>query len=107
MLNGKDVSGYSYSISVVGVEKTSFKVIGDTTVNVAFTKKAAGNSGATSMMSCMGSIGSATGVILGVMVLGVVAVIRKKTNGKDASHCQIDCGTRLILWIFGPLGPVF
>ena len=101
LLDGKDVSGYRYSISVNGVEKSSVKVIGDTEVTVEFTKIAGGDtdndnetdkdsetdseantdseSGKTNpLMGCMGSIGSATGVMISVLALGVAKVMKKK-----------------------------
>ena len=39
ILDGKDVSGYTYSVSVNGVEKASIKVVSDVTVDVVFTEK--------------------------------------------------------------------
>ncbi len=78
LLAGKDVSGYSYSISVGGVEKISFKVIGDTTVTVAFTKKAEPNDNAGSS-GCAGTIGGAS-MLLCAMALGVVSAFKKKEN---------------------------
>ena len=79
LLEGKDVSGYSYAISVDGVEKVSFKVTGDTEVTVAFTA-IADNSGEETALGCLGSIGSMTGVLFSVMALGVVRVLKKKEN---------------------------
>ncbi|MBQ8429711.1 MAG: InlB B-repeat-containing protein [Clostridia bacterium] len=79
LFDGKDVEGYTYSISVGGVEKASIKVIADTTVDVAFTKKADNNGGASFSMGCMGTI-SGMGAVLGVMALGVVALMKKKEN---------------------------
>ncbi len=115
LLDDVDVSGYTYSISVDGVEKISIKVIGDTTVTVAFTKLADNNDNTNSstdstdsstddtdssngiidslmgyvdslketvgsLTGCQGSITSATGVILGVIALGVVAIMKKKED---------------------------
>ena len=79
LLDGKDVSGYTYSISVGGVEKASIKVVGDVMVDVAFTKKADNNKEASSG-GCKGSISGATGLLFGIMALGVVTVFKKKEN---------------------------
>ena len=76
LLNGKDVSGYTYTIKVNGEDKLSVKVIGDVTVNVAFTKKA-DNAGADA--GCKGSI-SGTGAILGVVALGIAVFLKKKED---------------------------
>ena len=76
LLEGKDVSGYGYSISIGGVEKASFKVIADTTVDVTFTAKADANQ---SEGGCMGTVGGA-GALLCAMALGVVAVFKKKED---------------------------
>ena len=76
LLNGKDVSGYTYTIKVNGEDKLSVKVIGDVTVNIAFTKKA-DNAGADA--GCKGSI-SGTGAILGVVALGIALVLKKKED---------------------------
>ena len=76
LLAGKDVSGYSYSISVGGVEKTSFKVIGDTTVDVAFTAKPVANKPAN---GCAGTVTSA-GALICAMALGAAVVFKKKED---------------------------
>ena len=78
LLADKDVSGYTYSISVGGVEKSNFKVITDTTVSVVFTKKA-GDSNKKNSSGC-GSMISGASVLLSTMALSVVAVIKKKEN---------------------------
>ena len=75
LLADKDVTGYTYSVSVDGVEKASIRVLADTTVDVVFTKKAEQSSG-----GCNGSIGGAMGVMLAMMAFGVVTVIKKKES---------------------------
>ena len=77
LLADYDVSGYTYSISVGGVEKISVKVFSDTTVNVVFTKKTAENGGEPS--GC-GSVLGGANLLLGAMALCVAAVIKKKEN---------------------------
>ena len=73
LLEGKDVSGYTYSITVDGVEKISVKIIADTTVNVTFTKvETPKKSG------CGSAIGSTAGILLGVAAVGVALLIGKK-----------------------------
>ena len=79
LLNGKDVSGYTYTIKVNGEDKLSVKVVGNVTVNVAFTKKA-DNAGAGALAGCMGSISGVTGALLGMVALGVAVVLKKKEN---------------------------
>ena len=77
LLEGKDVSGYSYSVSVDGVEKISVKVIGDTTVTVAFTKLASNEKAG----GCSGSVsGMFASLLLSVAAFGVVAAKRKKED---------------------------
>ncbi|MBQ7913060.1 MAG: InlB B-repeat-containing protein [Clostridia bacterium] len=73
LLDGKDVSGYSYSITVDGVEKISVKVLADTTVNVNFTKLESQKSS-----GCGSAIGSTAGVLLGIAAVGVALLIGKK-----------------------------
>ena len=74
LLDGVDVSGYTYSISVGGVEKANVKVIADVTVDVVFTKKEEKSS-----KGCKGSIGI-MGSMLGVMAMGIATLIKKKEN---------------------------
>ena len=84
LLEGKDVTGYTYSISVGGVEKASVTVTANTTVDVAFTQKVeqqpAGSGEASGCNGCNGSISGAMGAMLTAISLGVVAVLRKKED---------------------------
>ena len=75
IFEGKDISGYSYSITVDGVEKISVKVTADTTVTVTFTKQAGGNEQSS---GCGSAIGSAASVLLGVAAAGVALLLGKK-----------------------------
>ncbi len=83
LLEGKDVTGYTYTVSVGGVEKASITVTANTTVDVAFTQvveqQPAGNGEASGCNGCNGSI-SAMGAMLTAISLGVVAVLRKKED---------------------------
>ena len=79
LLEGKDVSGYTYSITVGEVEKISFKVVADTTVTVAFTKKAEEPKDNASG-GCKGSVSGAMGAMLTAAALGLVALTKKKED---------------------------
>ena len=79
ILDGKDTSGYTYTISVGGVEKLAILVEGDVTVDVTFTKVSGGKTG------CGGSLSADTSVLfalaaLGVALIGVAALKRKQED---------------------------
>jgi hypothetical protein len=77
LLDGKDVSAYTYAITVNGVEKISVKVVGDTTVEIAFTKKA-DNSSDDKDSGCGSVVSGAMGALAGVTALGVALFVSKK-----------------------------
>ena len=78
LLEGKDVTDYTYSISVNGVEKAGIKVVGDTTVDVVFTKKA--NDDKKSDKGCGSVVSGAMGAIVGILALGAMLAIKKKED---------------------------
>jgi hypothetical protein len=78
LFDGKDVTGYTYSITINGVEKVSVKVVGDTMVDVVFTKKADG--GKKEDKGCGSIVSGATGAILAMAALGVLVAFKKKED---------------------------
>lgn len=76
LLDGKDVSGYTYTIKVNGEDKLGVKVVGDVTVNIAFTKKTENNGGT----GCISSISGLSGILLGMVAFGVAVVAKKKED---------------------------
>ena len=82
LLDGVDVSGYTYTIQVNGADKLSVKVIGDVTVDVTFTKKAedsAQTSDATGLpfAGCMSTLGGVSALV-SVLAIGAVALKKKE-----------------------------
>ena len=79
LLDGKDVSGYTYTITVNDEYKLSVKVLGNVTVDVTFTEKTP-ESDESGKGSCTSSLSSAIGVLFGAFTLCAVTVIKKKEN---------------------------
>ena len=79
LLDGKDVSGYTYTITVNDEYKLSVKVLGNVTVDVTFTEKTP-ESDESDKGSCTSSLSGAIGVLFGAFTLCAVAVIKKKEN---------------------------
>jgi hypothetical protein len=73
LLDGMDVSGYSYTIQVNGADKLSVKVVGDVTVDVTFTKKAGDTE---QPVGCMGTLG--VSVLVSALAVGAVALKKKE-----------------------------
>ena len=73
LLDGMDVSGYSYTIQVNGADKLSVKVVGDVTVDVTFTKKA---DSSVQSLGCMSSLG--VSVLVSALAVGAVALKKKE-----------------------------
>ena len=96
LLDDADLSGYTYSMSVNGVEKASIKVVADVTVDVVFTKLAdepadngsdttvsdstSNNNQALAMLGCSGVIGGLSMAAMALTVAGVALVCKKKED---------------------------
>ncbi|MBQ7373305.1 MAG: InlB B-repeat-containing protein [Clostridia bacterium] len=73
LLDGVDLNGYTYTITVSGVEISTLNVVENITVDVTFTKVQSGEAG--------GCSGSATGVsMLSALAILASVVIRKKSR---------------------------
>lgn len=91
LLTEEQVAGYTYSMTVNGVEKANIAVYSDVTVNVTFTVKAdapAGtddsvsdnNGGLLSKFGCSGVVGSLSAVIATLTLAGVALMGKRKEN---------------------------
>ena len=83
ILEGKDVSGYTYSVTVGGEEKVSVKVLGDVTVTVTFTPVGGATESVESTESteqsggCMGSL-AGSGLMTALCLASAMFIARKK-----------------------------
>ncbi len=89
-----EVAGYTYSITVNGIEKASIKVFSDVTVEITFTEKAnapadtdkdsaSDDNGGAGIMSQLGCSGVVGGLSAGLMILtaaGAALVCKKKED---------------------------
>ena len=72
VLEGVDVSGYTYSFTIGGLEKINFKVVEDVTVDVSFTQLV---EDAKEKIGCFSGIGSG---VTGIALAAAVAFALKK-----------------------------
>ena len=85
LLDGEDVSGYTYSISIKGVEKVSVKVVADVTVDVTFTPAvyaptddSDGKGGL--LAGCSGTVGGISMALVALTAAGLAFVAKKKED---------------------------
>lgn len=79
VLNEKEISGYTYSMCVNGVEKANIKVLGDVTVDVVFTVSEQSSDNAS--FNCMSVVGNMSAfVTVAAFALGMALKKRKEND---------------------------
>lgn len=85
----EQVAGYTYSVTVNGVEKASIKVVADVTVSITFTAKtdvpaasdsSANNGGILSKLGCSGVVGGLSMAVVTLTLAGAVLLCKRKED---------------------------